>query len=227
MRGEKGGENCVCQKKAVPLQRIRKSEKQMKRIATMVLCLLCTIAMMGEKHMMFRTLPIDGGLKTAVKEVKKWGFMGMKIKNIGALIGELDGEDVLLTLVATPETHTLFCVTVIYEGSEKWDEQLAKYQAINANIAALYGEPTDTISEWEAPYSIDNNPIEAFKEDKATYGSVYTTEEGTAAVNLSYVDGKLCTIVVYVDKQNVALYAAEGGGETLIDENMSFDMIEE
>lgn len=38
----------------------------MKRLITILLCLLCTLTMMGEQHLMFRTLPIDGDLKTAV-----------------------------------------------------------------------------------------------------------------------------------------------------------------
>ena len=198
----------------------------MKRITTILLCLLCTITMMGEKHLMFRTIPIDGKLKTAVKEVKTWGFMGMKIKNIAALFGQLDGEEVMLTLVATPKTNTLFSVTVIYEGAEQWEEQMTRFQAINATIAAQYGEATDTISEWEAPYSIDNKPMEAFKEDKAMFGKAYTLEEGTIAVNIMYANDKLCTIVAYIDKQNVALFEAEGGEEFTIDENVTFEDIE-
>ena len=91
--------------------------------------------------MMFRTLPIDGQLKTAVKEVKKWGFMGMRIKNIAALMGTLDGEDVLLTLMATPETHTLFSVIIIYEGSEKWSEQIAKYKIIFLSYSVKSSNP--------------------------------------------------------------------------------------
>lgn len=199
------------------------NQKQMKRITTMVLCLLCTLTMMGEKHMMFRTLPIDGDLKAAVKEVKKWGFMGMKIKNVAALMGTLDGEDVMLTLMATPKTNTLFSVTVIYEGAEQWNEQMVQYQAINATIAAQYGEPTDIISQWEEPYSIDNNPTQAFKENKATYGNVYTTPEGKVAVNIIYSDGKMCTIVAYIDDQNAALFKTEGGKETIIDEDADME----
>ena len=191
----------------------------MKRITTILLCLLCTIAIAAEKHMMFRTLPIDGDLKTAMKEVKKWGFMGMKIKNVAAMMGEIDGEDVLLTLMATPETNTLFSVTVIYDGSNQWSEQMAQYQAINAKIAAQYGEPTELINNWETPYSIDNNPIQAFMENKAMYGSVYSCAEGNVAVNIACADGKMCTIVAYIDEQNVALFKAEGGEDFSLEES--------
>ena len=199
----------------------------MKRITTILACLLCTVMILGEKHMMFRTLSIDGNLKTAVKEVKKWGFMGMKIKNVAALMGTLDGNDVMLTLVATPETNTLFSVSIIYDGVKQWSEQMTKYQAINATIAAQYGEPTEVISDWEAPYSIDNNPIQAFKEEKASYGSVYTTPEGKVAVNIIYVDGEVCTMVSYIDNKNAELYKLEGGTDVIIDENVDVDAIEE
>ena len=40
----------------------------MKRITTIFACLLCTMMVLGEQHLMFKTLPIDGKLKTAVKK---------------------------------------------------------------------------------------------------------------------------------------------------------------
>ena len=191
----------------------------MKRVVIIFFSLLFSIMMMGEKHMMFRSLPIDGDLKTAVKEVKKWGFMGMKIKNMAVLMGALEGEDVMITLMATPKSNTLFSVSVIYEDVETWNEQMVIYERIKASIAAKYGEPTDIINEWESPYSLNNNPMQAFKEGKAMYGVVYSTKEGKVAVNIMYVDGKLCTMVAYVDEQNMALFEAEGGKDMVIDEN--------
>ena len=196
----------------------------MKRITFILACLMCTITLMGEEHLMFRSLPIDGELKTAVKTVKKWGFMGMKIKNVAALLGTLDNEDVMLTLMATPESNTLFSVTVIYEGTNKWNEHWTKYQAINATIAAQYGEPSEITSEWEAPYSLDHEPAEAFKEGKAEYSNLYSLPEGSVSVNIMYIEGQLCTIVAYVDKQNAALYKTEGGTENIIDTDIETEM---
>ena len=198
----------------------------MKRIVTILVCLLCTLVILAEQHLMFRTLPIDGNLKSAVKEVKKWGFMGMKIKNVAALMGTLDGEDVMVTLVATPETNTLFSATIIYEGTKQWEEAMAKYQTINASMTAQYGEPTEVISKWEAPYSIDNNPIQAFKEDKVHYGCTYTAQGGTIAVTMVYIENKICVLAAYIDEQNASLYKAEGGTEIMIDENEPLDMVE-
>lgn len=191
----------------------------MKRVVIIFFSMLCSIVMMGEKHMMFRSLPIDGDLKTAVKEVKKWGFMGMKIKNMAVLMGTLEGEDVMITLMATPKSNTLFSVSVIYEGVETWNEQMVMYEKIKASIAAKYGEPTDIINEWESPYSINNNPVQAFREDKVKYGVVYTADAGSVAVNIIYADGKVCTMVTYIDEQNIALFEAEGGKDMVIDEN--------
>ena len=191
----------------------------MKRVVIIFFSLLCSIVMMGEKHMMFRSLPIDGDLKTAVKEVKKWGFMGMKIKNMAVLMGTLEGEDVMITLMATPKSNTLFSVSVIYEGVETWNEQMVMYEKIKASIAAKYEEPTDIINEWKSPYSINNNPMQAFREDKVKYGVVYTADAGSVAVNIIYADGKVCTMVTYIDEQNIALFEAEGGKDMVIDEN--------
>ena len=175
---------------------------------------------------MFRSLPIDGELKTAVKTVKKWGFMGMKIQNVAALVGTLDGEDVMLSLLATPESKTLFSVTVIYEGAKQWDESWTKYQAINAAIAAQYGEPSEVTSEWESPYSMENNPVQAFKEGKATHSCMYVAQGGKVVVSMVSIEDKICTIVAYIDEQNASLYTAEGGTENIIDENATPDIEE-
>lgn len=191
----------------------------MRRLTTILFFLLCTIAMMGEKHMMFRTLPIDGELKTAVKEVKKWGFMGMKIKNVAALVGTLDGEEVMLTLMATPKTNTLFSVTIMHKTTDQWDKVMEQYQSVNASMTSKYGAPTETISQWEPPYSLDNNPVEGLKNNKAMYGCIYTTSEGKVAVNIIYIEGKLCIIEAYLDKQNTTLFTAEGGENITFDEN--------
>ena len=191
----------------------------MKRITTIFVCLLCTMMMLGEQHLMFRTLPLDGKLKTAVKEVRSWGFMGLKIKNMAFLMGTLDGEEVMLTLIATPKTKTLFSVGVMYEDVENWETLMHQYQAINAALSAQYGEPSKVVNNFEPPYSIDNNPIEAFKENKAAYSTYYTVTGGTVAVDVLYSEGKLSTMVAYVDDQNAELLKEEGGEDFFTDEN--------
>ena len=190
----------------------------MKRLTTILLSIACCTMVLASDHMMFRTLPIDGPLKSAVKQVKKWGLMGMRIKNVAAFVGTLDEQEVLLILMATPKTNTLFSVTVIYEGAEQWSEQLIHYHAINSAIADQYGEPTEEINFWEEPYSPDNNPLQAFIENKAKYGCVYKSDDGHVAVNISHAEGKLCTLVVYLDEQNSELFHAEGGGVSTFDE---------
>ena len=199
----------------------------MKRITTIFVCLLCTMMMLGEQHLMFRTLPLDGKLKTAVKEVRSWGFMGLKIKNMAFLMGTLDGEEVMLTLIATPKTKTLFSVGVMYEDVENWETLMRQYQAINAPLSAQYGEPSKVVNNFEPPYSIDNNPIEAFKENKAAYSTYYTVTGGTVAVDVLYSEGKLSTMVAYVDDQNAELLKEEGGEDFFTDENsINVNMLE-
>ena len=57
----------------------------------------------------------------------------------------------------------------------------------------------------------------AFKEGKAKYGKLYSLPEGFVSVNIMHIEGDLCTIVAYVDKQNAELYKTEGGTENMID----------
>ena len=38
-----------------------------------------------------------------------------------------------------------------------------------------------------------------------------------------YVEGKICTIVSYIDEQNATLYKAEGGKDVIFDENAEME----
>lgn len=195
----------------------------MKRITFILACLLCTLVMRGEEHLKFRSVPLDGKLKTAVKEIKSWGFMGLKIKNMAFLMGTLDGQEVMLTLIATPETKTLFTVGIMYDNMNTWEEVIQQYQTITADLTAQYGEPSKIVQEFEAPYSIEN-PMEAFKEDKATYSTYYAALGGEIAVDILYSEGKLSTMVAYVDTQNAALLVNEGGEGFLEESNINIDI---
>lgn len=197
----------------------------MKRITFILACLLCTLVMRGEDHLQFRSLPLDGKLKTAVKEVKSWGFIGLKIKNMAFLMGTLDNQDVMITLIATPESKTLFCVGIMYDNMNSWEEVMNQYQTITAALTAQYGEPSKVVQEFEAPHSIDN-AMEAFKEDKATYSTYYSAPGGEIAVDILYSEGKLSTMVAYVDTQNAALLANEGGEGFLEENNIDINALD-
>lgn len=185
----------------------------MKRLVLVLICVICTLTMMGQEHLMFKHIPIDGSLKSGMKQVRKMGFWGFKIDNMGMLMGDLDGEEVMLTLIATPKTKTLFCIAVMYDGYNTWEEAMARFDKLNAPLVQKYGEAKEIIDEWEEPYSRENNPIEAFKQDKGEYGLVYAAPEGEISLALGYDDGKLGVMIIYVDQQNYDLFEAEGGDE--------------
>lgn len=185
----------------------------MKRLAFVFAWVMCTLLAVGQDHMMFRHMPIDGPLKTGMKQVRKMGFSGIKIDNVGMLMGTFNGEEVMLTLMATPKTKTLFCVAVMYDGYNTWEEALSKLEKITAPIREKYGEPTEIVNEWEEPYSIDNNPMQALKEDKGDYAFVFSTDQGEITVGIAYDEGKLGIIEAYVDQKNYDLFEKEGGDD--------------
>ena len=100
---------------------------------------------------------------------------------------------------------------------------MQQYQTITADLTAQYGEPSKIVQEFEAPYSIEN-PMEAFKEDKATYSTYYAAPGGEIAVDILYSEGKLSTMVAYVDTQNAALLVNEGGEGFLEESNINIDI---
>lgn len=183
----------------------------MKRLVLIFTCILCTIVATGQDHLMFRHIPIDGKLKVGMKEFKKMGLSGIRIENIGLLMGQLDGEEAMVTLMSTPKTKTLFCVAIMYDGYNTWEEAMVKFEKHNASLAAKYGEPKEFINKWEEPYSIENNPLQGLKEDKGEYTIMYACEQGEIALGIAYDEGKLGILIAYMDKQNYELFENEGG----------------
>lgn len=176
----------------------------MKRCLVIILaCIMCVLSTNGQEHLKFYNIPIDGDLKTAVKLVKKeLGLKGIRIKNIGMLMGELDGEEVYVALLGTPDSKIWCSAFVNYDGADTWDELWAKYQTINASLKAKYGEPAKVTENWETPFSPTNNPIQALKENKAILESWYFTEQGFI---MAVISDSLSIMVAYVDKENISL----------------------
>jgi hypothetical protein len=67
------------------------------------------------------------------------------------------------------------------------------------------------MNKWEAPYSIDNHPIQAFKEGKAVYGSTYNADNGNVIVNVVCIEGNMGITVTYLDAKNQVRLQEEGG----------------
>lgn len=200
----------------------------MKRLVIILACMMCVMSMNSQEHLKFYNIPIDGELKNAVKLVKKeLGLKGIRIKNIGALMGEIDGEEVMVALIGDPESKIWCCAFVNYNVAENWDELWQKYQTINATLKAQYGEPEEITEKWEAPYSPTNNPILALQEGKAIIESIYVSEQGFIAAQIS---GSNSVMVAYMDKINITmLHENEGGFDKILKgiENMDAQIPEE
>ena len=200
----------------------------MKRLVIILACMMCVMSMNSQEHLKFYNIPIDGELKNAVKLVKKeLGLKGIRIKNIGALMGEIDGEEVMVALIGDPKSKIWCCAFVNYNVAENWDELWQKYQTINATLKAQYGEPEEITEKWEAPYSPTNNPILALQEGKAKIESIYVSEQGFIAAQIS---GSNSVMVAYMDKINITmLHENEGGFDKILEglENVDAQIPEE
>lgn len=187
----------------------------MKRLVIILACMMCVMSMNSQEHLKFYNIPIDGELKNAVKLVKKeLGLKGIRIKNIGALMGEIDGEEVMVALIGDPKSKIWCCAFVSYNVAENWDELWQKYQTINATLKVQYGEPEEITEKWEAPYSPTNNPILALQEGKAEIESIYVSEQGFIAAQIS---GSNSVMVAYMDKINITmLHENEGGFDKIL-----------
>jgi hypothetical protein len=76
------------------------------------------------------------------------------------------------------------------------EKAIATYQSARAELIKRYGEPRETVEEYEAPYAKgDNKQLKAFKEKKATMRT-YWLPKGSRTSHVAIAVGNNLTVVV-------------------------------
>ncbi len=160
-----------------------------------------------EKHMTFKSVPIDGTLNEFVSKMKKSGFTLLKTEDgIAMLKGDFAAYKGCIIGVATLKQKDLVSkITVIFPESDTWASLSSNYYNLKELLIEKYGEPIENVEKFDTysePYD-DADRIYAVKMDNCKYYTIFETEKGTIQLSIDHDNLLKCFVrLSYFDKIN-------------------------
>lgn len=152
-------------------------------------------------HLKFRNIEIDGNVEIFIQELKKIGFTYVqKAKdNLHIMEGEFTGENCKLFISCTPKTKITSRVTAFLKESKSWTSIKSAYNSYKELFSKKYGEPQSFEFFKKPYYEGDGYELQAIKNDKCTYMSIWKTKNGIISIGISTT---IEIVIDYGDKIN-------------------------
>lgn len=124
----------------------------------------------------------------------------------------------LLTVQGANKSDQVYKVevqTTFNPKTDSWDDIKQTYLARKKYFTQKYGNPTEVVEKFEAPYSETNNPVKAILEGKVHYRSEYKIKgKGEVTLLLDWTPNLLTgsdpvLYVIYYDEAGLELYRRE------------------
>ena len=171
----------------------------MKKIALLFVAMLMSTTFFAQDHFGFKGVAIDGNIEEFVSQMAKEGFkIDKKANNIVTMTGEFTKKNVTLQILSTPQTNTVWKVSVIFEEGVTWSSLKSSYTEYQELFTKKYGKPQSHVETFSEPYREgDGNELQALRNRKCTYSTIYELKTGTINIELdkaevlkiSYEDG--------------------------------------
>ena len=88
----------------------------MKKLAFLFVAMLMSTTFFAQDHFSFRGVSLDGNLEEFISLMAKEGFkVDKKTDNIATMTGEFTKKNVTLQILSTPQTNTVWKVSVIFK----------------------------------------------------------------------------------------------------------------
>lgn len=157
-------------------------------------------------HMEFMGVPIDGTLNSFVSKMKERGFISIGTENgVAMLRGDFASYKDCIVGVSTLKKKDLVSnVIVIFPESKTWESLSGNYFHLKELLTEKYGEPSETIEEFESTQPRDDNDkMHAVGMNRCIYHSVFKTENGSIKLSIAN-DSFVASYVAlaYYDKAN-------------------------
>ncbi|MBQ6984078.1 MAG: leucine-rich repeat domain-containing protein [Paludibacteraceae bacterium] len=119
-------------------------------------------------------------------------------------------------ICGTPKSDEVFMIIELDKLSsyyKTWEDIKSEYLSCKKRMTRRYGNPIDTEERFMAPYSETNQPLKAFKEEKATYTCAFNVENGMVMLSLIYDDElpapHMAIATSYIDNIGQQLFESE------------------
>jgi hypothetical protein len=184
----------------------------MKKLVLFFVVLCMSHFMMGQEHMKFKGVEIDGTLTEMVTKLKAKGFTYLGAEDgIAMLKGDFAGyRDCQIVVLSMKETGKVNAIGVAFPEREDWSSLEGDYDRLKSMLTEKYGEPSRVIERFNKDYVPDNwwrfNYITS---DEAIWASIFEMLNGTIELYMNKVDyNKAAVILKYYDKANTDVVRA-------------------
>ena len=184
----------------------------MKKLFLFFVVLCMSHFMMGQEHMKFKGVEIDGTLTDMVTKLKTKGFVYLGAEDgIAMLKGDFAGyRECQIVVLSMKETGKVNVVAVAFPNREEWSSLERNYNSLKSMLIEKYGEPMRVIEEFQRDYVPDNSSKwHELSMDRCTWVSVFETDKGDIELYINKLDyGSAAVILKYYDKANTDVVRA-------------------
>lgn len=178
----------------------------MKKIL-LVVALFLSFSLSAQEHLEFRGIPIDGHLNIFVAKMKSIGYtIQEENNNVVIMKGKFTNKDVLLAVVGSVKTRTVWKVSVLFDVASSWSSLQSDYLEYKELFTNKYGMPKSYEFFSKPYYEGDGYELQALRNDKCTYASFFENSVGYISVRLRSSE---CLGLDYEDKVNSEISAKE------------------
>lgn len=139
-------------------------------------------------HMTFWGIPIDGPRQEFIKKMlKKTGSTDIYPWQDGMLIGpfEFGGQnDHCLIVSSRPDADIVSQVSLLYPRMYGWKEYEAKYNELKSRLTQQYGEPVESIEQFQDPNVKPRDKPGKFFVNEAQYSTLFYDDKGPVELSI-------------------------------------------
>ena len=182
--------------------------ESMKKFALLFVAMLISTTFFAQEHLDFRGVPLDGHIDGFISKMEELGYtLEKKVDNAAIMSGKFTGKDVELYILSSPKTKTVWKVAALFEKATSWSSLKSSYLEYKELYTQKYGKPESSFEFFKDPYyEGDGYELQALRNEKCHYFTMYELEGGVVAVQLM---SSGCLQLGYEDNINGVLRNAE------------------
>lgn len=178
----------------------------MKKLILFCLLSLFALYALGQEHLSFKGIPIEGSIVSFCQKLKTKGLTQIATDtNIRLFTGDFTGRNATIGVVADQSGQNVFAVVVIFDKSKQWNDLVNTYDHYKDLYTEKYGTPI--FSREYNPSRSDSNTSLMYEVHQGTieYGSVFSAPGGTIELSIDKADGiyEGQVIIRYKDSKNI------------------------
>ncbi len=178
----------------------------MKKAIIIFALLLGFINLIGQEHLSFKGIPIEGSMNEFCQKLKAKGFTSIGSENNLAIFkGDFTGRNATIGVSATDDGKSVYGIDVTFKASQEWSALVDIYGYYKDLYTRKYGKPNAS-KELNPAYSKSNSSLMLqLYQGTVEWHSIWKAQGGYIELSIEkiydYSEGVV--VIRYRDSQNV------------------------